>query len=120
MALGSTCQRRSDNVLLALIVGLALLSSCREAENEPAYNQSLGSEQAPLLPTASILLDQNILQGPRVQATELPAFHQDMPTLAEIERAPKAADAPSPSDQEEREAEEEPPEDDATLDADEQ
>jgi hypothetical protein len=113
-ALGDTCRRRPGIFVAAFILGLALLASCREQGNDPAYNRSLGSEQAPLLPTASIPIDQNVLQGPRVQVTELPAFDQDMPTFAEIERAQKAADLTISTDEEEPEAEEAPPEDDAT------
>ena len=120
MVLSNSCRRRWEGVVVALALGLALLPGCREHDNEPAHNRNLGSEQAPLLPLASMPLDHNVLQGPRVQATELPAFHQDMPTLAEVERASKAADEPSSPDEEGPEAEEAPPEDDATLDPDEQ
>lgn len=102
-------------MLALLVLGVALLSSCREQDYVPAYNVSLGSAPAPLLPSPSMPLDQNVLQGPRVQATELPAFDQDMPTLAEMKRAPKAAGEPSPAEQDEPEAEEATPEEDASL-----
>ena len=111
---------RSGIAVVAFALGLAVFSGCREQDNVPAYNRSLGSAQAPLLPPASTPLDQNVLQGPRVQAVELPAFDRDMPTLAEIERAPKRAEKPSTPDQETPKADEAAANGDASPDPDDQ
>ena len=69
-----------------LLLTLAL-ASCREDELPPTHNRNLGTEQAPLLPTATPILNQRILEGPRVQATELPEFNEDIPAFASTDTA---------------------------------
>ena len=120
MASGKMRRLRSAIAVLAFALGVAAFSGCREQGDVPAYNRNLGSAQAPLLPPASTPLDPNVLQGPKVQAVELPAFDRDMPTLAEIERASKSASQPSTPDKETLQVDEAAASGDASLSPDEQ